>query len=223
MDSQDLSLIYKTRFKKESSKNRDKMFSLLCSDFLQRYVSPDSTVLDVAAGRCGFINNIKAKRKIALDINADMKSFAGEDVEVVISDARRMPELAGESVDVVFASNFFEHIGREDIIKVLKELFRILKKDGKLLLIQPNIRFCCRDYWMFFDHLTALDDRGFSEALSITGFYIAESRPRFLPFSTKNRLPKTPVMLKLYLKSRILQHIFGKQMFIYAKKLPRYL
>jgi len=90
--------------------------------------------------------------------------------------------------------------------------------ERKISNIQPNIRYCYKDYWMFFDHITQLDDRSLSEVLEITGFEIVECKPRFLPYTTKCRLPKLLIFVKIYLKFPILWRIFGKQCFIYAKK-----
>lgn len=86
------------------------------------------------------------------------------------------------------------------------------------MILQPNIRFCFRDYWMFFDHITPLDDRNLSEVLEINGFKVKECKPKFLPYTTKGKLPKSIFLLKLYLKLPFVWKIFGKQAFIYAIK-----
>ena len=209
--------IYDRRFGAETE-FRDKMYAVLCSHFFQKYVPEDSVVLDVAAGYCEFINNIKAKKKIALDINPDISKFAQNDVEVVKDSSTDMSQIASESIDVVFVSNFFEHLTKEDIVKTVKEINRVIKKGGRLLILQPNIRYCYKDYWMFFDHITALDDRSLIELLEINGFNIVESRPKFLPFTTKGKLPKSLFLLKVCLKLPVIQKLIGAQAFIYAKK-----
>jgi ubiquinone/menaquinone biosynthesis C-methylase UbiE len=209
--------IYNRRFGKETE-FRNKMYKVLCSHFFQKYVPEDSTVLDVAAGYCEFINNIKAKRKIALDINPDTSNFAQAGVEVIKTPSTDMHQISSESVDVVFVSNFFEHLTKEDIAKTIKEINRVLKKGGRFLMLQPNIRYCYKDYWMFFDHITALDDRSIIELLEINGFNIIESRPKFLPFTTKGKLPKSLFLLKVCLKLPVIQKLIGAQAFIYAKK-----
>ena len=65
----------------------------------------------------------------------------------------------------MFISNFFEHISREVIVATLLEVRRVLKPNGQLLLLQPNVRFCGKDYWQFFDHITAVDDRAHARGL----------------------------------------------------------
>lgn len=194
------------------------MWQVLCSDFFQKYISENSVVLDIAAGYCEFINNIKARKKIALDLNPDIKNFSGRDVKVILSNSTKIRQLKNRTIDVVFTSNFLEHLEKRDIIKTIKEIHRVLRKDGRFLILQPNFRYAYRDYWMFFDHITPLDDRSLIEVLEINGFKVIESKPKFLPYSTKSNLPKSIFLLKLYLKLPIIQQIFGKQAFICAKK-----
>jgi len=211
------SRIYGRRFGGEE-KFRQEMYKILCSKFFQRYVPEDATVLDVAAGYCEFINNIRAKKKIALDINPDAKKFAKEDVNVITSSSSDMRKIDNGSVDVVYVSNFLEHISREEIQKTMSEIHRVLRTGGTLLVLQPNIRYCYKDYWMFFDHVTPIDHRTLAEILELNGFEIIELRPRFLPYTTKNKLPKSLSMLKLYLRLPILHRLFGGQAFAFAKK-----
>lgn len=209
--------IYKRRFSAEVE-FRNKMWRVLCNDFFQKYVPKNATVLEVAAGYCEFINNITAEVKIALDLNPDIKQFVSKNVKVILSSSTNMSDIRDNSCDVIFVSNFFEHLEKEDIVKTIREIFRILKLSGKLLILQPNIRFCYKDYWNFFDHITPLDDRSLSEVLETNGFKIVECRPKFLPYSTKSKFPKSASLIKLYLKIPILHYIFGKQAFIYARK-----
>ena len=214
----DLEKIYQKRFGKDSE-FRNNMYKVLCKSFFQKYVPENSVVLDVAAGYCEFINHIKAGKKIAIDINTDIKKFSGNDVEAILCSSTNMKSIKKESIDVVFSSNFFEHLTKPDVIKTISEIHRVLKPSGKLLVLQPNIRYCYKDYWMFFDHIIPLDDRSLVEILEINRFKIVECRPKFLPFTTKSKLPKSITLLKLYLRMPLAQKIFGKQAFVYAVKI----
>ena len=194
------------------------MWHVFCVDFFQRYVPADAVILDVGAGYCEFINNIKGKRKIAIDLNSELKKYADNDVEQVTGDFTEMKGILDNSCDVVFVSSFFEHLTKDDILKVLNQIHRVLKNNGKLLILQPNIRLCYKDYWNFFDHITPLDDRSLSEALEISDFKIVECRVRFLPYTIKSRFPRFVFLIRIYLKIPILQFIFGKQTFICAER-----
>lgn len=209
--------IYNRRFNKDIM-FRDKMYNLLCKKFFQRYIKQGETVLDLSAGYCEFINNIEAREKIAIDLNPDIKKYAGKDVKVFVSNSTNLFQIKDKTIDVVFISNFFEHLSKEDINKTIKEVYRVIKDDGSLLVLQPNFRYCYKDYWMFFDHITALDHRSLCEVLETNNFNIVECKPKFLPYTTKGKLPKSLFLLDLYLKLPFIQKLLGKQVFIYAKK-----
>lgn len=208
--------IYRKRFGGDEE-FRKKMYQVLCKDFFQKYISEESSVLDIAAGYCEFINNIKAKKKVALDINPDVKKHASSEVQTIVSRSTDIP-LDDDSVDIVYVSNFFEHISREEIVLTLKEIRRVLKRTGRLLILQPNIRFCARDYWMFFDHITPIDDRSLTEVLELTGFEVIEMKERFLPYTTKGNLPKSLLLLRLYLMLTPIHRLLGGQAFAVARK-----
>jgi hypothetical protein len=57
-----------------------------------------------------------------------------------------------------------------------------------------------------------------AEALNLSGFEVVESRARFLPYTTKSRLPQAAWMLRLYLHLPPAQWILGKQMLLVARK-----
>jgi ubiquinone/menaquinone biosynthesis C-methylase UbiE len=213
----DVSRIYQRRFTPDLDFRRA-MWAVLCRHFFQGYVPAGSTVLEIGAGYCEFINQIAAGRKLALDINPDTRNHAAADVEVVLAPSTAMTGVLDSSVDVVFASNFFEHLTRPDILATLAETERVLRAGGRLVVLQPNIRFCGRDYWMFFDHLTPIDDRALVEAMVISGLRAVEVIPRFLPYTTHSRLPRSILLIRLYLKLRPAWRWFGQQSLLVAEK-----
>lgn len=213
----DVKSIYSRRFNPDIE-FRQKMWILLCHDFFQKYVPVDSTILEIGAGYCEFINNIHANRKIALDINPDVRNYAETDVEVIENVSDNIQALSDSSVDIVFISNLFEHLSRDTIVTTIQEIKRVLIPGGKFIILQPNIRYCDRDYWMFFDHITPIDDRALVEVLEINNFLILSDIPRFLPYTTKSNLPKSLFLIKIYLKLKFLWHFFGQQALIISTK-----
>jgi len=214
-ESEELQRLYAKRFFEEGEQRHD-LWQVLCSQFFQKWVPRDATVLDVAAGHCEFINNIDAGRKIAVDLNPDIHHRAGPDVDSHIARSDDMSMLEAASVDRVFISNFFEHVTRSVITDTLSEVRRVLRPDGKLLILQPNVRYCAKDYWMFFDHITPIDDRALSEALHGTGYAVETLYPRFLPYTTKSRLPSGPGMVRAYLRFPLAWRLLGAQAFFVA-------
>ena len=214
-----LSRIDKNRFSEHELKIKNKLWKILTRSFLQKFVNDDDVVVDLGGWDCEFINNVKCGEKIVVDLNADTQLHADEGVKLIESAADRIDEISDKSIDVVFVSNLFEHMKtKEEFENVVIEINRILVNNGKLLIIQPNIRFAYKEYWDFFDHYIPISDRTLIELLEITGFIIKTIHPKFLPFNTKNRLSKATFLLKIYLKLPLLWHIFGKQLFIEARK-----
>lgn len=211
--------IYKVRYPKEAQKQKDEIWKVLCRDFLQQFINPNDSVLDIAAGHCEFINNINCRKKYALDLDKRIKNYAHKDVCLFICSAANIPKILTGKIDIVFMGCFLEHLpSKTAIIRVLSQLRNVLKKGGKLLILNPNIRFSTADYWDYFDHLTPVSDRSVVEALLALGFHIELCIPKFVPNTIKDRLPKWPFLVKLYLKLPFLYPIFGKQMFVVAVK-----
>lgn len=212
--------IFENMFSEKLLQERMALWRVLCGDFFQRYIDVGDTVLDLGAGFCEFINNIQCKKKIAVDLNDHTKKFAGPDVEVLTGRSTQLSRLLdGRSIDTVFTSNFLEHMrDKEELKDTLLEVKKVLKPRGNFIILQPNIRYAYKVYWDFIDHNIALSHKSLAELISHIGFDIIELKPKFLPWTTKSRIPKHPFMVKLYLKLPLLQFIMGKQMFVYSKK-----
>jgi ubiquinone/menaquinone biosynthesis C-methylase UbiE len=213
----DVKKIYETRF--INIEERKLIWQVLVTDFFQQYINKNDIVLDAGCGYGEFINNIICGKKIAVDLNSDTKKYLNKDVKYYHGSTTKMPFIKKNSIDKIFVSNFFEHLEKKDITKTIKEFRRILKDEGEVLVLQPNIRFCHKDYWMFFDHITALDDRVLEEVFSSQGFKLKKIVLKFLPFTMKSILPKLPIFVKLYLKLPFFWQILGKQSFLIFEKL----
>ena len=212
-----MKVLYEERFSGDLEFRRV-MWQELCRGFFDRFVRPQDTVLDLAAGACEFINAVRAQTRIAVDINPAVVDRAGPGVQALVSPADDLAQVPDGSVDVVFASNFFEHVERATILSVMTEARRVLRPGGRFLVLQPNIRFCARDYWMFLDHITPVDDRALVEAFTMTGYRVRTVIPRFLPFTTKSRLPKSPLLVRAYLAFPPVWRLMGKQSFLLAER-----
>src|ERR1035438_1295012 len=105
--------IYADRFDKDVHK-RNVMWKILCEDYFQKFIDPGDTVLDLAAGYCEFINHINCRQKIAVDLNAATKQKANKNVKVYQALSTELPKSLTSKIDVVFTSNFFEHLDSKD-------------------------------------------------------------------------------------------------------------
>lgn len=218
----DLQAVYRHRFPAEELAAKDAIWWVLCSRFFQRYVPPNATVLDLGAGYCEFLRHIRCAEKIAVDLNPEVESFAPPGTRIVLASSEELSRhVEAESVDVVFASNFFEHLPtKEAFIRTLAEIHRVLRPGGRLLVLQPNIRAVGGSYWDFVDHHIALSDRSLVEAVEMVGFRVRQVVPRFLPYTTRSRVPQHPLLVRLYLAFPPAWRIMGGQTWLVASKEP---
>ncbi len=217
--SEKQSLMYKHIFPEEELAAKEELWKILIEEVLQGYIKKDDTVLDIGGGQCLFINNIKCRKKYANDLNPDLKKYANSDVVTIQERADNLSTIPDESIDVVFASNFFEHMkDKDELERVVVEIKRVLSVNGLLLVIQPNIRYAYKEYWDVIDHYTPISDSSLSDLLMINNFNIIKCHPRFMPWSPKHKLSKFTFLLKIYLRIPFLWKIFGKQLFLAAQK-----
>lgn len=214
----ELCRLYNTRFERNLD-YRKRVWSILVRDFFQKYISPDAAVLDLGCGYGEFINAIGCGRKLAMDMNPDAPRFLADNVQFLQQDCSTRWQSADGSLDVVFTSNFFEHLsGKTELKQTLEECFRCLKPGGKLIALGPNIRFLAAEYWDFWDHHLALSDRSLAEGLENCGFVVRENHSRFLPYTMVGSRPSPMALISLYLKFRPAWKIFGKQFLIVAAR-----
>lgn len=221
MDSRSIELQeeYQQRFQ-GSDLYRDSVWKILCADYFSKYITPACTLLDLGAGWGEFSRNIQAKKKYAMDLNPDCeKRVSGHSIFLQQDCSTKWP-IDDESLDVVFTSNFFEHLpNKNSVDQTLREAYRCLKSGGKIICMGPNIKFVPGAYWDYWDHLIPITEDSMAEALSLKGFSVTEKVDRFLPYTmSNNRRPPPLVALKIYLKLRFFWKFFGKQFFVVAKK-----
>jgi SAM-dependent methyltransferase len=215
---QDLQQIYANRFRSTQT-YRDQVWQILTLDFFSKWIKPADTVLDLGAGYCQFINHIRAKTKYAMDLNPDTAQQASGEVTVIQQDCAELWPLPASSLDVVFTSNFFEHLStKNDLERTLRQTFRCLRPSGTLIAMGPNIRYVPGVYWDFFDHNLALTERSLAEVLQKVGFQMVQVWPRFLPFTMVGSREYPLIFLRIYLKLRLAWKLLGKQFLVVARK-----
>ncbi|MDP2762982.1 MAG: class I SAM-dependent methyltransferase [Enterobacteriaceae bacterium] len=205
---------FKSRFVYDPS--RDYVWKAI-ADYLQKYISLNSKVLDLGAGYCNFINNIKARNKVAVDINKEVKKYANSDVKIYICSCSNLKIFKDDSFDVVFASNLFEHLTKPELKKTIKEIKRVLKNKGLLLLIQPNFRYAHKEYFDDYTHQTVFSHTSLPDFLHTHGFVCKKVIPKFIPFSMKSRLKSFSFLIKPYL--HLPYKPFAKQMLVVAENI----
>jgi SAM-dependent methyltransferase len=215
---EELAVRYERRFRGEEEK-RVEVWRVLVRHFFQRWIAREQAVLDLGAGYCEFINTVQAGRKYALDLNPLTPQKAAPGVCVLAQGAAEPWAVPASSLDVVFTSNFFEHLPDKAGLKLcLEQSFLALRPGGILIAMGPNIRFCSKVYWDFSDHHIPLSDRSLTEIMGIVGYEIVKVFPRFLPFTMAGRPAPPSVLVRSYLAFRPAWRLLGKQFLIIARK-----
>ena len=202
------------------SKKRKIVWGEICNYLNQHFIPKDSAVLELGSGYGDFIGQIKARKKVAIEIEdiheERMRSYP--DVKILFgSSMELLPILDKGQFDFVFASNYFEHFAIEDIQVQLRDVTEVLKSDGKLVIIQPNFQLCPEKYFDDFTHKTVFSHVTMLFLLEMYGFHVQHCLKRFLPFSMNSWLPVSKLLVRLYLNSPI-KPLAG-QFLIVAEKL----
>jgi len=190
------------------------LWKALCDCYFQGLVRPGDCVLELGAGYGDFINQIRCRRRIAIDIWQGMMEHLQPDVEGHVGPVTDLQVIEDGSVDFVFASNLFEHLAQAEFAKALKALRAKMKTGATLNILQPNYRFAYREYFDDYTHVTVYSDRSLADFLEVNGFQITEVHPRFLPLTIKSRLPVSATLIRLYLALPLKP--LGKQMLVRA-------
>ncbi|KAB0637201.1 class I SAM-dependent methyltransferase [Burkholderia stagnalis] len=219
MNPNQLALLYRKRFADHVLARKDAIWRTIYGSFLKRYVAPGDTVVDVASGYGEFINHVRARRRIAIDLNPDARRSLEAGIEFHQAAATQVGELVAGQADLLFTSNFLEHLpDKATLDTFLGSVRRALKPGGRYLILGPNLRYLAGAYWDFYDHHLGLTDKSLAEALHLAGFEIERSIDRFLPYTTQGALPTHPALVWLYLRLPPVWPLLGKQFFIVARK-----
>lgn len=169
--------------------------------YLERFIPPESAVLELGAGWCDFSNNIRARRVVAMDIDAVVESAAAGHVQAHVGDCTDLSAFDADTFDVVFASNLLEHLERPQAQRLLSEAARVLRPDGRLILLQPNFRLNPGGYFDDYTHVAIYTDRSLPDYLSSLGWRPQSTIGRFLPLTMKSRASRLTFLVPIYLRS----------------------
>jgi len=187
--------------------------------FLDRYIDLDRPILDLGCDAGYFINHATGRERWASDIR-DMAPYMDDGVRFVRADGLSLAaHLPNGHFGTVFMSNYLEHLASPDaVIEQLRVARRLLAPGGRVIVLQPNIRLVGGRYWDFIDHHVPLTERSLVEAGETAGLTTDTVITRFLPFSTKGRLPSSPLLVRLYLAVPFMWRLLGKQTLYVAQR-----
>lgn len=181
--------LYGQRFSAEEERVRQEGWRVLCERFFQPLVDPASVLVDLGAGDGHFIRHMRARVRVAVDLSDHVKVCGQYGAQVIQAPGTSFAHLLPERADVIFMSNFLEHMPtRHVVLAVLAECWRALKPGGRVIILQPNARHAGAAYWDYIDHHIALTEHSLAEAVTLSGFRLLQTIPQFLPFTAKSTL-----------------------------------
>lgn len=214
----DLQAIYEQRFAGKED-YRKRVWQVLLSDFFEPYARGCRTVLDLGCGYGEFINQLHGATRYGMDLNPDAGRYLHPDVQWLRQDSTHPWPLPDHSLDLVFTSNFFEHLRDEASLKrTLEEAYRSLRPGGRLIALGPNITYTGDAYWDFADHYLPLTEASLAAMLQSVGFTLERVIPRFLPYTMSDGRQYPLLFVRLYLRLPIAWRLFGRQFLIVATK-----
>jgi len=209
---------YRLRFTKLES-YRNQVWQVLCQNYFSRFIASEAHVLDLGSGWGEFINNVHAGKKYAMDLNPDSQRQLHESIQFLHQDCSQQWQLEAETLDIVFTSNFLEHLpDKEHVERTLSEAYRCLKPDGLIICLGPNVKYVPGAYWDFWDHFVPITELSLSEILQLKGFHTEHCIPRFLPYSMSTGSTPPLFLVQMYLKLSIAWRFFGKQFLVIARR-----
>lgn len=203
--------LYEARFDEREVSAKDAVWREIVR-YLQRYIDPEAPVLDLGCDRGHFIRWVTAAERWATDLR-DMRGALPDDVQFVQASGLELAaRLPAARFGTIFMSNYLEHLDSSDaVIDQLRIAAGLLRPGGRVIVLQPNIRLVGPRYWDFIDHRVALTERSLLEAAELAGLGTVDLITRFLPYSTKGRLPTAPALVRAYLAFRPAWWLMGKQ------------
>ncbi len=214
----DLAVEYRLRFAQHADYRR-KVWQELYRVYFHQFIREEDAVLDLGCGWGEFINIARATKKYAMDLNPESAKILNPDITFLHQDCSTAWPLPANSLDVVFTSNFFEHLpSKQHLNATVREAWRSLRPGGVLICMGPNIRYAYNEYWDFFDHYLPLSDRAMQELMRMTGFTRVKVIRKFLPYTMSQGWRPPLFAIRAYVSMPWLWLIFGKQFLVIATK-----
>jgi SAM-dependent methyltransferase len=136
-----------------------------------------------------------------MDLNPESRQKLAPNIHFIAQDCSDEWPLGDCSLDVVFSSNFFEHLrAKGDLRRTLNQVHPCRKPGGRLICMGPNIKYLRGRYWDFWDHYIPLTEESLREVLELAGFEVERCIAKFMPYQMVRQKRAPLPLVRLYLK-----------------------
>lgn len=137
----------------------------LCEYLQNRFCLNKGKFLDVG---CGNEDHMKAFKKFGFDVwGIDNIKHKNKKIKVCDLTKDVLP-FENKTFDVVFTKSCLEHL--KPVENSLKEIKRVLKRKGILIVLVPDWRSQYKSYYDGYDHVTPFTKRGLRDLMNYIGF-----------------------------------------------------
>ena len=140
------------------------------------YITDKAIILDYGCGN-GYIEEFfaqKAKKIVGLDKDQKLLAFLHKKRNIIFKEYQHLNNLKPKSFAVILCLDVLEHIQNDQ--ELLKRFFRLLKKNGKLILNVPVYQFLYNTHDRALGHKRRYETTNFVNLLQQTGFNVLYHR-----------------------------------------------
>ena len=167
----------------------------IAKNIISKLNKDTSYLLDLGCGPGFYTHYLRKSCYIYVGVdkqkNEEWKKIKNKRIFFVVGDAEKLP-FRSESLDCIILEDILHHVNHKE--KVINELFNILKKRGKIIVIEANKKNLVMNYyWYYFHHhhfyIQEIEKlfRNFKVVsknyIESYPFYCISLRPQLLPFT----------------------------------------
>lgn len=185
---------------------------------ISTFLDPNGVFMEIGAGDCSLSLSLSQDTRLIYAMEVSREIIHGitlpENVNAVIFDGFTFP-IETNSVDLAYSNQLMEHLHPEDAIDQLKEILRILNKNGCYICITPNsingphdisrfynndlVGFHLKEYTRF-ELVKLFKKIGFKRAFA---FIVVKGRRITLPTFLVYLIEKTLILFKAKTRKRL--------------------
>ena len=106
-------------------------------DLVTKHADPAAVVLDLGCGfRAAHLKQLADRFGMCYGVDCEVESAERDNIQLFNGDIEQRIPLRDDSVDLIFSQNVLEHVQKPSA--VLSECRRVLKNDGRMIVLTPN-------------------------------------------------------------------------------------